>query len=127
MDTFVRRQGVALKPRGTPRDDRYEIALEKYGRRGWTIHEDYDVPLNMWPDHMRRVLDGHTWCMARSLVPPSFSSHEGLVDPSASNGFILVDGPQMEYTPVTTPILRFQYTLPGEQATLPKQVSHQLD
>ncbi|KAF7967013.1 hypothetical protein HWV62_36235 [Athelia sp. TMB] len=129
MATFVRRQGVSLSPRGGgSRNDRYNLALQKYRDRGWTIRDDYCVALDMWPDHPRRVLDGHGLCLARSpLVSHSFPPHDGLVDPSASNGFILSNGPEMECTLVTAPVLRFQYTLPGEYATLPKQVSHQLD
>lgn len=57
--------------------------------------------------------------------------HKKTVDSSAANSFVLDEiymgvGYEMEYRMITTPILRFQYTIAGDRY-LPKKLTHQLD
>lgn len=135
--TFVHRVGAPLEPR----NNNHESALEKYRARGWTIKNDvvfltdredrmYDRMFR--PSRPRSVADAYSWCMPDLSRALTASYRNELVDPSVANGFKLRPrgpGYEMEYTMVTTPILRFQYAIAGSTtlSVLSKKLAHQLD
>ncbi|KZP15442.1 hypothetical protein FIBSPDRAFT_81985 [Athelia psychrophila] len=139
--TFVHRLGAPLEPR----NNHHESALEKYRARGWTIKNDGTqhhsgrgregrIFSRMFqPYRPRSVGDAYSWCLPDFCRTRSASSQKELVDASVANGFMLCPydhlGYEMEYTMVTTPVLRFQYAIAGNTtlSVLPKKIAHQLD